>query len=98
MGAKSLASIGWQSRRVRIAMSDGAWAYVEEAARAAGIYMRDFIPILIGRGIEHSFAPFETDLAPDVFGRPLPAVPGPGGQMYQQTTLPEIGLTQELEG
>jgi len=98
MGAKSLWSIGWKSLRVRIAMSDGAWAYVEECARVAGMPVREFLPILIGRGIEYSRVPeFGIDSLPWEV-KPTDPVPGPNGEMYAQTTLEELGLTQEQEG
>ena len=98
MGAKSLASIGWKSVRVRIAMADGAWAFVEELARLNVVPVRDFIPILLGRGIESwqtGQGPKPWDVVPVDWHGP---VPGPDGQIYAQTSLDDLGLTQDVEG
>lgn len=79
-------------------MSDGAWAYVEEAASAAGIPVRDMVPVLIGRGIEHSIEPDPGDWLrndPDISRDP---VVGPDGQLYRQTSLEDLGLPGLQEG
>jgi hypothetical protein len=98
MGAKSLASIGWKSLRVRIAMADGAWAYVEEAAKGAGIPVRDMLPALIGRGIEHSFEPDGAEWLDRVPAVGPDPVVGPDGQLYRQTSLEDLGLPGLVEG
>jgi hypothetical protein len=54
MSRRGLAAIGWKSLRLRVSMADGAWAYVEEAARASGLTVRQMVPVLIGRGLDYT--------------------------------------------
>jgi len=79
-------------------MSDGAWAYVEEAAKAAHVPVRDMVPILIGRGIEQSFDPDGADWLDRVPAVGPDPVSRPDGPMYKQATLAGLGLPDSLEG
>lgn len=72
-------------------MSDGAWAYVENFARAHKLPVRECIPIILGRGIDAS--PDHGDELPFELASLDPNTPviGPDGLVYEAQELPGIG-------